>query len=396
MRGRIFQEFTFAGLKQILKEKERVFLGKEPQVLGRVRLNPTKYIASLQIDTYPGKEKVSEKWFQKINIPLNSELVAIIGNKGSGKSAIADIIGMCVDSEHSADFQFLNANKFKKKGLADRFFSHVKFFGDTKSEDRSLFYDVKPTSVPLVQYLPQHYFENICNEIGKIEGFRREIEKVVFQYLPTERRLKSESFSDLIMKKKEGIESEINSFLQAINNLNKEIIQLEDKLNPLHLEMLENLKAAKERDLKAICDTPPSEKINPFAENVGQEAVTKTNPTEEIVNIIDGLKKEISVHENNLSNVLVQIEELQIIKKEIIHRIQDIKVYLDQNAGKLAEFLLTPEELLQIDFKVESMDEIIKNLEDEVASIQGFLKVVDLPNEISDPSELPIKTRLIS
>ena len=39
-----------------------------------------------------------EKWFDSIRIQLNPGLVAIIGNKGSGKSALTDIIALCADS----------------------------------------------------------------------------------------------------------------------------------------------------------------------------------------------------------------------------------------------------------------------------------------------------------
>ncbi|GEM_PF-1650200 len=34
-------------------------------------------------------------WFKDIEIPLNYGLVAIIGNKGNGKSALTDIISLC-------------------------------------------------------------------------------------------------------------------------------------------------------------------------------------------------------------------------------------------------------------------------------------------------------------
>lgn len=45
-----------------------------------------------------------------------------------------------------------------------------------------------------------NYFETVCNEIGKVESLRREIEKVVFQYIPEEKRLKKNSFKGVAGK----------------------------------------------------------------------------------------------------------------------------------------------------------------------------------------------------
>jgi len=201
---------TFDGLLQAINEPiDRVYIGESPDVLGRVKLNKTKYISELSIDTIEGKDDATNIWFKDNKIPINYELVAIIGNKGSGKSALSDIIGMCADAEHSKDFLFLNTNKFIKKGFAERFCANIQFTSGTKTEIRPLSYVIKPTDTPKVQYLPQHYFETVCNEIGRVEFFRKEIEKVVFQYISEDKRLKKNTFDELIDYKKECIDSEI-------------------------------------------------------------------------------------------------------------------------------------------------------------------------------------------
>lgn len=96
---------------------DRVFIGTEPPVLDRVRSNKTKYINSLslsQVDEYKGTQGV---WFDNIHIELNKELVAIIGNKGSGKSALSDVIGVLGNTHNAGakheNLSFLNAKKLK-------------------------------------------------------------------------------------------------------------------------------------------------------------------------------------------------------------------------------------------------------------------------------------------
>jgi hypothetical protein len=159
---------SFEGLKYALNEpNDRFFIGDEPPVLKRIRKNKTKYIKSLSIKRV-GRDDLNNVWFENIEIPLNNELVSIIGNKGSGKSALSDIIALCTDSEHSKDFLFLHKNKFRKKGLADRFEASVTFESGTETSERRLDFQIDESQEQLVRYLPQSYFEKVCNEIGKV------------------------------------------------------------------------------------------------------------------------------------------------------------------------------------------------------------------------------------
>jgi len=82
---------TFAGLRRALFEyDDRVFLGDEPPLLKRERPNPTRSV--VQLDIFKAKTAdPSENWFQT-SLPINPGFVAIIGNKGQGKSALADIL----------------------------------------------------------------------------------------------------------------------------------------------------------------------------------------------------------------------------------------------------------------------------------------------------------------
>lgn len=114
---------TFDGLKQVLIEpEERIYIGKTPPIIEKVKDNRTKYIKGLSIDWIENYDGKHGKWFKQVEIELNPELVAIIGNKGSGKSALADIIGLCGHYKNQKIFHFL----IQKNSETERFLNILK------------------------------------------------------------------------------------------------------------------------------------------------------------------------------------------------------------------------------------------------------------------------------
>jgi len=117
---------TFQGLRQVLHEPEsRVYIGSEPPFLSRVRGNKTKYIDAIAFER-TAQANTADIWFSS-GVPLNHGLVAVIGNKGSGKSALADIFALVGDTRSSEHFSFLNADRFlaPKTMLGDMFRAKV-------------------------------------------------------------------------------------------------------------------------------------------------------------------------------------------------------------------------------------------------------------------------------
>lgn len=74
---------TFRGLQMALREpKGRIYIGDVPAELEKVRQNPTKYISQVSFSRHDDSH-VNEQWFSG-SVPINTGLVAVIGNKGSG------------------------------------------------------------------------------------------------------------------------------------------------------------------------------------------------------------------------------------------------------------------------------------------------------------------------
>ena len=195
---------TFDGLRQIINEpKDRVYIGEKPPIFTRIANNRTKYINELKITSIDGYDDKYGKWFKDISIPLNKELVAIIGHKGSGKSAIADIISLCSNYYNNEDFSFLTTKKFREKsGKIARNFNATVNWESGYNISKSLNDTPESNDEKGVKYLPQGQFERLTNEIATASEFQKEIEKVVFSHIEDSEKYDTTNFTDLIELKK--------------------------------------------------------------------------------------------------------------------------------------------------------------------------------------------------
>jgi len=101
---------TFQGLRLALEEFEhRVFVGDVPPQVQRERLHGRKILDSVEIRA---ALVAHDPWFD-CNLLLNSGLVAVIGNKGGGKSALADILALVSGTRRTSEFSFLTSGRFR-------------------------------------------------------------------------------------------------------------------------------------------------------------------------------------------------------------------------------------------------------------------------------------------
>lgn len=269
-------DLTFRGLRQTLFEpKGRVQIGEQPTVLQRQDQDATRFIAELRIDHVTGYSGNNGSWFKDVVIPFNPELTAIIGNKGSGKSAVADIIGLLGESRQSEHFSFLTDKtqnrKFRQKGYAENFLAKLTWASGAKPEKR-LDQDVDLRKPEVVKYLPQNYFESLTNEI-EVKAFREEIEEVVFSHVEESDRMGKSTFSELEELKTAQSKSDISALKVRMRDLNREIVELEEQADPATKAALaESLKQKKE-EYRVLEASKPSEVAKPEDESEEQKAI---------------------------------------------------------------------------------------------------------------------------
>ena len=252
---------TFAGLKRILCEPDsRVLIGPAPPALDRQRTNTTRYCVSLSFAKEPDSS-LDEHWFSG-NVPLNTGLVAVIGNKGSGKSALADSLGLVGNSPRESHFSFLHPDKFRRprERKAEQFQASLHWLSGNVDTHR-LSDAVDPTSIETIKYIPQNYLEAICNEVAGGNGseFDKELKSVIFSHVPDDDRLECDSFDKLMDFKTNETHEHIALLQRKLRSSNERIVALNDRLTDEHCQGLEQQIKHKKAELAAHVQAKPEE-----------------------------------------------------------------------------------------------------------------------------------------
>ncbi|MBK0021683.1 ABC transporter [Ochrobactrum sp. S46] len=249
---------TWEGLLQAIREPaKRSFIGAMPPKLELVNSLKTFYIDKIAIKKV-STSTFAEAWLDGVEVNLNHDLVAIIGNKGSGKSALADVIALLGNSQQQKHFSFLQAKRFRGKNgePAHHFEGTLSWLA---GEPGSMVLSDNPSAerVELVKYIPQGRFEALCNEhvMGTSNAFENELRSVIFTHVPTEVADGALDFDQLIEKQEEVHRAKVGELRKRLRTLNEEIVHIEDQLNPalkLNLQEQLSLKQQQVAEHKAV------------------------------------------------------------------------------------------------------------------------------------------------
>ena len=198
----------------------RVYVGPKPPTTTM----PSQVISSMAVE--------DADWFGIDKIPLNSGLVTIIGARGSGKTALAEMIAtgcdgvpdVVWDSEAPPSSSFLTR---ARSHLGEGKVRLVWGGGDEVSRYLDGRDSGGPTSFPRLRYLSQQFVEDLCSAQGPTDGLIAEIERVVFEAHPHESRDGALDFGELrerrILRFRQARAREAGAILQVSQRISEEI-----------------------------------------------------------------------------------------------------------------------------------------------------------------------------
>ena len=352
---------TFKGLLQVVNEpQERCFIGDAPPKLNLVAMNKTKFITSIQITRKP-QASIQEVWFDKIDLPINPDLVAIIGNKGKGKSALTDIIGLLGNTMQNSEFTFLSPSNFRQaKDNKARNFQATLTWASGETLTRGLEELVDERQPELVKYIPQNFLEKICTQIGRIEEteFDHELKKVIFSHVVFADRIGKTSLDELLAYKTSVAMEKIELLKQELHQINAGIISLEEQAQTEHREKIQNLLIVKQTELKTLDNSKPIEVIKPDNDASKQQEIAGVSKA------IDEAKLKLADIEKQIAAANEEITkqtQLIVIADRLVERLENldrqIQHFLKESAADLEMLGLTGDQVL----KFESDKKLVTN-----------------------------------
>lgn len=179
-------DLTFDSLRQTcIEPEERAFIGSEPP---RGALD-SHTINSVSVTNAP--------WIANGAVELNAGLVAVIGARGSGKTALADLIaaGGLALSPHLNERSFiLRAKQYLGDSVAELHWASGEKSGNELAQT-----DMENLlASPYVQYLSQQFVDQLCSAEGLNDALVAEIERVIFNAHPLNDRQGADSFEELL------------------------------------------------------------------------------------------------------------------------------------------------------------------------------------------------------
>ncbi len=184
-------DLTFETLRQAVIDPEgRVYIGEMPP-RGALPGNCMRTV-----------EVLNAPWMTPARVPINAGMVAIVGARGSGKTALADFIATGAFGVSSQ----LGTSAFLRRAAEFLRETSVKLMweGGDDTENQVAAIDAENLlDAPHVQYLSQQFVEQLCSSEGLDDALLAEIQRVIFDAHPEADRMEAENFAALLSMRME-------------------------------------------------------------------------------------------------------------------------------------------------------------------------------------------------
>ncbi len=395
---------TWEGLKQIKYEPEtRIGIGpKSPQ--RRISIHTPD-----ELSIHDGKINNTLE-IAETQLPLNSNLITVIGGKGAGKTALLDLIANCFENQH-IPMEDVNAdsNSFiertQKSDGASSVMTQLTFTGDeVKSFEKSMLDDETITR-SRIEYLPQ----------GKIAGFCRDDALMHKKVLDLIKESTQSNDPDLL-DRFEGTQAEIDKIVRELQQLTNQLHQhnpetIDDRLRDVfhELDAVKGNIADKKQEIEKFREKHASE----IHEEAVDELESDLEEIEEQLEIagsmrdtlqtqrklLDSIEKynnhtsKVSTKANELgldiSMAHIDRESLEAELENIISRVTSRIEELKESKNDLQREL---DGLQNVSGKLSSLRKDLRQLEDKRDSVEDHRKELkETQDKISDLRKKRIK-----
>lgn len=296
---------SFHGLRQILWEPEdRIHVGEQPP-------RPTdqsQQIRKITISNDSG-------WFSTGSVELNPGLVAVIGEKGAGKTAIADLAAFAAGYPMDPKSQ----SSFITKGALHLPGAKVELeWGGGEVTEGILTDSPFIESKPRVRYLSQDFVERLCSSDHEGTELQNAIEDVVFAKLDEIQKEGYSSFGELRKAREAASNIQKESLRGELATLHKEVERLQESINQRESKLKAKAEAEKQTEelKKQLPDATQSVDKNVLNDLEKQQA------------LLNQIEEDVSTRTRRRRVIEASLESFSAVRKSTDQEIASIQKQL--------------------------------------------------------------------
>jgi len=362
---------TFEGLKQIIYEpRDRVRIQEN---------NPEPLKSSYSIDSL----KISNGHINRnlsienVEIPINRNLVAVIGGKGSGKTALLDLIANCYPDKIDLSNKNSFVNRIFNEG--QDLFTSVSFLNQENFSKKLVESNFIADSD--IEYIPQGQIEN---KIGNTREFHNFLQNLIFK---SDKVRNSIAYFEY--QENEKAKTEIKNKIEI---LNQEIFTIETQIKN---ENIENIN--RQLKLKETEKTDIQEKINAAKKLFTKEKLDEVNKLQRELSVFKDRRNKLANLNHLTKSTLEKLTEIENLNKniEIIKKLTEDLNLKDVTIGVI-EYKTTKDQIENIQGKttleLSNINKKIEQIQDKIEKLQKdrkeYIVLLNKIKEIDDAINL--------
>ena len=359
-------DITFEGLKQIIYEPdERITIQEDNPSFEYNKPYFNELIIQNEVSIF--QESKDQVYFEKTILPLNKNLVSIIGGRGTGKSMLVDYWASIFKNYRKTDSKYSENHDFKLKYAKDNILepSEENYIGGSENYLDFI-------------YIPQRRLKEVSekNKIGD------EVKKL----------LKIEDLSFSL-----EVDDEIQNTLNAVDEL-RDWFNKEDeegrKLN--NKAFVENLKKINEEFLKSITTIANKKKLEIYTANIS-EILELQSKIANLKNLDVEITETQKVLNESIDAINIQFSEKHGYKKVPIINFKDQLDALLDNIGEIIKLQDEKEkqnQAIKSDFEKEGFTGDLLSLLKNAETYQSQIKWTDKQLELISKKEMALDKAL--
>jgi ABC-type cobalamin/Fe3+-siderophores transport system ATPase subunit len=279
---------TFEGLKQILYDPTgRVKIGEQPE-------NSWKYSYSLDLVKINNSKISQDLSIEESEIYFNKNLVAIIGGKGTGKTALLDLIANCFEDRCKRNGNTIDENSFVQRieSKEPNLDVEIGFIGNEDNFCKNVL-ENKYFEKSQITYFPQGKIDKYSSDPTLLN---KKIQEIIFN-------------NDKIIQK--GVEQDFKLLKEEISEISNEISEINNKIYDLEQEtsekILENIN--REIQIKKGEFINKTDEISNFTETLHDYTISKIEEIKEEEILLKSENSKLDKLKEDLINFKVDLEE---------------------------------------------------------------------------------------